>query len=68
MPVKVTNIWNRRRRLLDRGNWVRLQPNESHVMKRIDPSQEYIRESRMFKIEEVDDEGKKIKKVMKNGR
>jgi len=57
--LKITNTGKSRRRLIDRGNWVHLEPKESVLMERVDPSQEFIKDSKAFKIEEVDDKKKK---------
>jgi len=50
--IKITNVGKSNRRLIDKGNWVWLRPKESHVMERIAPSQMFIMDSPMFKIED----------------
>ena len=50
--IKITNIGKSNRRLIDKGGWVFLEPKASVVLERIDPSQEFIRDSKIFKIED----------------
>ena len=61
--IKITNLGKSVRRIDDGGAWVMIPPKQSYVMKnKIASHQDFIRDSPIFKIEEVDETGKKLKK------
>jgi len=61
--LKITNLGKGRRRLIDKGGWVWFGPKESVIIDHIDQSQLFIKDSKIFKIEEVSEsEAKKSKK------
>jgi len=63
MAIKITNLGKSIRRIDDGGAWVFLPAGKSYVLKgSIASHQLFIRDSPIFKVEEVDESGKKIKK------
>ena len=64
MPIKITNLGKSIRKINDGGQWVFIPSKDSHIMKHdIASDQLFIKDSETFKVEEVDEEGKKIKKT-----
>ncbi len=63
---KITNLSKSRRRMLDGMDWVWFGPKESVYLERIHPSQLYVKDSEIMKVEEVS--GSEVKKSKKGGQ